>query len=87
MKPYTDDLAREECSKAIQEILNNISFPSTVETGKTLGCLIMLATRALDGVMGSEYAAATIISVAELMSTGDPQSNTKIEIINRSKRH
>jgi hypothetical protein len=85
MRKYTAEVASEECVKAIQVMLDQINFPTTTEAAQTLGCLIMLATRALDALMGPEYAAAAVIKVMECMSTGTPQGNTKIEIINRSK--
>lgn len=85
MKKYTNDVASEVCAKGIQDILDQINFPTTAEVGMTLGCLIMLATRTIDGVMGPEYAVQTLLQVMEQMHTGVPQSNTKIELINRSK--
>lgn len=85
MKPYTDDVARDACSKGIQDILDQINFPTTADAGKTLGCLLMLTVRAMDGLMGHDYAVATILQVMEQMATGNPQKQTKIELINRSK--
>lgn len=85
MRQYTDEIASEEPAKALQGMLDQINFPTTKEVAQTLGCLIMHATRALDGLMGPEYAVSIILQVMDQMSTGKPQGNTKIEVINRSK--
>lgn len=87
MKDYTDEIAREECSKGLQAILDQINFPTTTEVGKTLSCLIMQTTRVLDNVMGPDYAAATLLKIMEHMATGVPQTKTQVELINRSKLH
>lgn len=87
MKKYSPEVANELGAKLIQDLLDGIEFETPVDAGKSLGTLIMLATRCLDQVMGSEYTAKTLLQVSEEMETGEPQKRTKVEMINRSKTH
>jgi hypothetical protein len=87
MKKFSDQVANENSSKLIQDLLDGIEFQTPADAGKTLGTLIMLATRCLDQVMGPDYATETILKVMEQMATGEPQMRTTVEMINRSKTH
>lgn len=74
-----------ECQKLIQEYMNKCRFGVPDDAGKALGNLLMLTTMALDSIMGAEYAMRTILKVSELMESGKPQKQVKLEVINRSK--
>jgi hypothetical protein len=82
---FDEKKAQEECTKAIQSLMDNCHFHTPEDAGKTLGGLIMQATMALDQILGSDYAARTLMQVAMTMETGEPQKRAHVEIIKRSQ--
>lgn len=82
---FDDKKAQEECTKAIQSLMDKCHFHVPEDAGKTLGNLIMQATMALDQIMGPDYTMRTILQVSELMASGEPQKRAKVEMIKRSQ--
>lgn len=85
MNKFDEKKAAEECTKAIQSLMDCCHFHTPEDAGKTLGNLIMQATMALDQIMGPDYASRTLIQVAATMETGEPQKRARVEMIKRSE--